>query len=89
MLRGCPACGTRWHRDSHVCPSCLGPAVPVEAPETGTIVEHSERDGARFCAADFGGVRLICPVASGDPRPGASVRLTGRGLEVDVVAGPR
>lgn len=88
MFWECGACDVRWRSDSRVCPSCLGPAERVPAPVSGTVVEHSEMDGRAFCVADFGGVRLICPVASGKPRPGASARLTGDGHDVDIVAPP-
>ena len=89
MLRGCRACGARWHHGARACPSCLGPSEPVRAARRGTVIEHSEMGGEPFCAADFGGVRLICPVASGRPEVGLEVELVGDGTEVRVLSNPR
>ena len=85
MLWGCRACGAAWARDSPVCPSCLGGAERVSCPRRGTVVEHSEAGGEQFCAADFGGVRLMCPIASGAPSRGATAELTGEGTEVRIL----
>ena len=88
MFWGCGRCSTRWHRDSPVCPSCLGPAERTPAPNLGNVIEYSYKDGQGFCAVDFDGVLLLCSVASGEPSPGAVAKLTGNGLEVDIEPNP-
>lgn len=88
MLRGCRACGARWIHDSPTCPSCLGRGELAEAPRRGTVVECSEVGGSVFCAADFGGVRIICPVSSGMPAPGRTAELVGDGAEVRILPDP-
>ena len=75
----------RWYRDSPVCPSCLDSAERTPAPDSGSVVECSNKDGQGFCAVDFGGVVLLCSVASGKPSPGAVAKLIGNGLQVDIV----
>ena len=88
MLWNCRACGARWSHDSGTCPLCLGPGKLAEAPRRGAVVEWSEMGGAVFCAADFGGVRLICPVSSGTPAPGRTAELVGDGAEVRILPDP-
>ena len=66
----------------------MGPAERTPVPDSGSVVECSYRDGQGFCAVDFGGVLLLCSVASGKPSPGAVAKLTGNGLEVDIEPNP-
>jgi hypothetical protein len=64
------------------CSSCFGKLSWRRVREPGIIIEHSSKDGKRFCIVEFEGIiRVIGSIPNdSNPKPGQKVKISSCGF---------
>ena len=83
VIPECPRCQKIAWPPSESCSKCFGNTVWRTADHTGTLVEHSAKDGKTFCMVEVeGSFRIMGTLeCDGAPAPGQRVRLSSCGFD--------